>query len=420
MIKKKNLLVYSDCYKFGGSEKLISLLVKNQVIREHYNITLAYRNHKIYRQSIKKEFVNHENKLILYPVSILSNASFFHKIELLNIKIFFKRIIKIPFYIIEKTGLYNVYNFINQLILIKKISPEIIHINNGGYPGANSCSIMVFASKFMSIKSIIYQINNTTYPTKNPFRNYFDKYINNNVNYFITASKYAKEMLVTQRDFDNDKIVQVNNSILEETVTTTRKNILNELGINQDNFVICNIGFLSKGKGQKYLLEALSHVREKEPLILEKMSLLIVGNGEEDVFLKQYSTYLNLNKYVHFLGYQEQSVNYINCCDLFAFPSVAAEDMPLVILSAMNLGKTILATDFAGIREEIENKKSGVLISANPETLSQDLANSIIELYHSDNSAMRVKAKERYSKLFSNSVYGKKILNVYNSSMKNI
>ena len=116
MIKKKNLLVYSDCYIFGGSEKLISLLVKNQVIREHYNITLAYRNHKIYRQSIKKEFVNHENKLILYPVSILSNASFFHKIELLNIKFFFKRIIKIPFYIIEKTGLYNVYNFINQLI----------------------------------------------------------------------------------------------------------------------------------------------------------------------------------------------------------------------------------------------------------------------------------------------------------------
>ena len=419
MFKKTNLLVYCDNYHFGGSEKLISFLVKNPVIKEHFNITLAYRDNKLYRQSLKKEFANHENKPKLRPVSILSNASFFHKIELLNIKFFFKKIIKIPFYVIEKTGFYDVYNFIIQVFLIKNLSPSIIHINNGGYPGANSCSTMVSASRFMRLNSIIYQINNATYPTKNYLRSYFDKYINDNVNYFITGSKHAKEMLVSHRSFDNIKIIQVNNTILEEAATNTRKNILNELGINQDNFIICNIGFLQKGKGQKYLLEALSHIRDQEPIILEEISLLIVGNGEEEFFLKQYSTNLNLNKHVHFLGYKEESVNYINCCDLFVFPSIAAEDMPLVILSAMNLGRTIIATDLAGIKEEIEDKKSGILISANPETLSQDLANSIIELYHSDNSAMRAKAKERYSRLFSNSAYGKKILDIYKSSIRN-
>jgi glycosyltransferase involved in cell wall biosynthesis len=55
-------------------------------------------------------------------------------------------------------------------------------------------------------------------------------------------------------------------------------------------------------------------------------------------------------------------VDFIACSDVFLLPSIGDEDMPLVILSAMNLSKPIIASDVAGIAEEIENLKSGILV----------------------------------------------------------
>ena len=412
---KHKLLIYSDCYIYGGSEKLISFIIKNNIIHKHFNITFAYRNHKIYKEAINKEYSKKEKKNILFPIAIASNATFFYKIDLLNIPNLVKKIIKLPLYVIDKLGIYSVYNFLIQSFLLLKFSPEIIHINNGGYPGASSCSTMVFTSKLIKKTPIVYQINNTTFKTKSPIENYFDRYISNNVNYFITASKHAKDMLVNYRNFNADKIIQVPNTIFEEPVTISREDLLKNLQIKQTDFVLCNVGFLSKRKGQIYLLEALNLIHIQEPLVFENISLLLVGNGEEETSLKQYADSLNLDKHVHFLGYQSDSANYINSCDLFVFPSIAGEDMPLVILSAMNLGKTILATDFAGIREEIEDTKSGILIPIDTENLAQTLANKIIELYYNKHNKMGENAKKRYQQLFSNSIYGKTILNIYDS-----
>ena len=413
-MQKHKLLIYSDCYIYGGSEKLISFIIKNKIIHEYFQITFVFRNHKIYQEAINKEYSSEERK-IFFPLAIASNATFFYTIDLLNIPVFIKKMIKLPFYVIDKLGVFFIYNFLIQIYVLLKFSPDIIHINNGGYPGASSCSTIVFATKLLKMAPIVYQINNTTFETKSLIQRYFDSYINNHVNCFITASKHAKEKLVNYRKFDADKIIQVPNTILEEPVTIGREKLLKELQIKQTDFVLCNIGFLSKRKGQIYLLEALKLIHIQEPFVFENISLLLIGNGEEETCLRQYSVSNNLNEQVHFLGYQTQSVNYLNCCDLFVFPSIAGEDMPLVILSAMNLGKTILATDFAGIREEIEDNKSGILIPLNTETLAKTLADKIIELYYNKNHKMGENAKLRYQQLFSNSIYGKTILDIYDS-----
>ncbi len=411
-------MIYSDCYIFGGSERLISFIIKNKILLNNCKFIYVFRSHKNYNAGINEEYSKEERKDMLFPVVIASNATLFHKINLLNIPNILKKIFKLPFYIIERLGLFFIFNFLIQAYVLLKFSPDIIHINNGGYPGANSCSTMVFTSSVIKRLPIVYQINNTTQRSKNPLRKYFDKYINNHVSCFITASKHSKEKLVAYRKFSHEKIIQVQNTIREEAVTVSRENILNYMQIKQTDFVLCNIGFLSKRKGQKYLLEAINLIRIQDPILFEKINLLLVGDGEEETSLKEYTDSCNLNKHVHFLGYQSQSVNYLNSCDLFVFPSIAGEDMPLVILSAMNLEKTILATDFAGIREEIEDNKSGVLIPLNTEELAQTLAKKIIELYYNKNCEFGKNAKYRYQQLFSNSIYGQAILNIYNTLNK--
>ncbi|MES2590491.1 MAG: glycosyltransferase family 4 protein [Bacteroidota bacterium] len=419
MGNKLKLFIYSDCYIYGGSEKLVSFIIKNNIIKDNCQITFAFRNHKIYREAIDKEYNQEEKKgVVLLPVPILSNSTFFYKINLLKIPSFLKKTIKIPFFIIDKLGFFFIFNLLVQTYLLLKFAPDIVHVNNGGYPGARSCNTMVVAAKLMRVSTIVYQINNITFKTNNIISKYVDRYINNHVDCFITASKHSKKKLIEDRRFDSEKIIQIPNTILEEKVTKSRRDILTELRIDEADFILCNIGFLLKSKGQKYLLEALDFIRTQDPLCFEKLNLLLVGNGEEENDLKRCVDFLNLKKQVHFLGYQSRSVNYLNCCDLFVFPSISGEDMPLVILSAMNLGKTILASDFAGIREEIEDNKSGVLISTNTETLSQTLATEIMKLYHNKQHLMGDNAKVRYNDLFSNAIYGKKILNIYNSFIK--
>ncbi|NQU33596.1 MAG: glycosyltransferase family 4 protein [Bacteroidetes bacterium] len=416
MNHKKKLLIYSDNYIYGGSERMIPFIIKNKSIQEFYQITFVFRNQKIYKEAVNNIYSDEEKDKILFSASIVSNSTIFHKINLLDIHPIIKKFIKIPFYIIDNLGIYSIYNFLVQFYILLKFSPDLIHINNGGYPGSSSSNTLVFASRLVNKVPIIYQINNITIKTKNPLRKIFDKYINNQVSYFTTASIFSKEKLVNNRNFDIDKIIQVPNTISEEKITISREEILKELKIDQTNFVLSNIGLLTESKGQKYLIEALNLIRLQEPILFKKINLLLIGNGKEKTNLSQSVKALSLGKCVRFLGHQDQFINYLNCSDVFVFPSIANEDMPLVILSAMSLGKTIIATDFAGIKEEIENNKSGILIPANSDTLSQSLANEIVKLYNNkENNNMGENAKKRYSQLFSNSIYCETILNIYNS-----
>jgi len=98
-------------------------------------------------------------------------------------------------------------------------------------------------------------------------------------------------------------------------------------------------------------------------------------------------------------GYQKDYYDFINAADLFILPSVSNEDMPLVILSAMKLGKTIVSTKVAGIVEEIRDGIDGVLLD--PSELHK-LSLVIEELYN--NRTLRERyggnAKQRYHDCF--------------------
>jgi glycosyltransferase involved in cell wall biosynthesis len=279
---------------------------------------------------------------------------------------------------------------------------------------------MVIAAKLMGCKNIIYQVNNIAHKQSSLLDQYFDKFINKNVSFFITASYQSKIKLIKERKFNIEKIQQVPNTILEETISLSKEEIINDLSIKKTDFLLCSVGFLSKRKGQLFLLAALHQISLKHLNIFEAIKLLLVGDGEEEKYLKQFVKDYGLDKNVFFLGYQNKSINYISACDLFVFPSIVDEDMPLVVLSAMSKGKTILATDLAGIQEEIEDGVSGILVPPNTKTLVSDLANAIVNIYHNRNNSMGVQAQKRFYKLFSNSIYGNSIVNIYNSIfMKN-
>ena len=413
-INKKKLLIYSDCYIYGGSERLLSFIILNPVVKDSYEIHFAYRNHRIYEAGLKDDYgLKREN---FHPLLILSNETLFYKIDLLSISDLLKKILKIPFLCLQKAGLYLIFNFLVMFCLLKKIDPQVVHINNGGYPAAKSCLAFVIASKAAKIKDVFYQVNNIAFKAKNTLAVWVDRnLINNNVKCFITASKTAQEALNQNRYFPLDKIMLLPNTTVVKPIVKTRAEILEEFSCPKNSFLLCEVAFLSKRKGQIFLLEALNKIRLIDPILFGKIKLFFVGDGEYEKILKDFSRDNNLESQVIFTGFRNDRLDLIDASDIFVLPSIANEDMPITIFEAMSMGKNIIASNFAGIKEQIENGISGILVEPEQTTLASDLSVAIIKIYNSQSTlTYGQNAQQRFNSYFSMEHYGKRLIKIYN------
>lgn len=413
---KRRLLIFTDCYTYGGSERLMVFLLKNEIINENYQIILSYRYYREYHSKLITDLKKLNIKASLSPLKLLANDTLFNRI---NSKVKSKKVrlfLKLPFFIAEKLGFYFLWNAILFFFFLRKAKPELIHINNGGYPGALSCSQLACVAHAMRLDNVVYQVNNIALQRTSFISHYYDKMLESRVKYFITASQRAKDALSKACNFDIEKIAKIPNTVLLEKPGKTKSQILKEANWPETTFLIAQIAFLSERKGQIYLLQAMKLIQEE--FLLEKninIKVALVGNGEDEIFLKNYVEKNKLTSQVYFAGYRPNSVDYINAADLFVLPSIANEDMPLALLTAMSFGKAIIATNFAGIAEAIKNKENGILLPLEKQSLTKNLKTAIIELYN--NNSLRTKMGEHafltFKANYSENIYGTRLHKLY-------
>ncbi len=415
-MRKKKILVFTDCYIFGGSERLMTFLLKNEILSQNFNLLFGYRKFKEYEKGLKNEgLLGRENN---FPLILLSNRSLFHKINCISTYSFFKWLLKIPFFCLDFFKIYNLWNLYLFIRLLNRTKPDLIHINNGGYPGADTCNLLVLAN-YLSIKSkVIYQVNNQAFKRKNFLEIYVDKFINDHVNFFINASELAKEQLISKRNFDSEKILLVNNCVPLPDIKLSRAEVFQELNIPLDSFLIVQVAFLTERKGQKYLIDSIAELFNKGEFDLRSVFCAFVGSGEDKELLSRYIIKLGLSSNIFLLDYRENSEDYISACDLFVLPSVKDEDMPLVLLSALGYGKAIIATDFAGISQAIKSDINGILINKDKNLLTNNLVKSILKLYksHTLRNILGENAQKSYLE-YSPDMYGKSLKKIYERSL---
>lgn len=408
----QKILIFSDCYIYGGSEKLIAFLLKNPILTDNFIFQYGYRRHLEYEKGLENEgLLKRKNN---YALCLLSNETLFYKINSYRISSFIKKIIKVPFFLFEKVKIYFLWNLLVFIYLLRKTRPSLIHINNGGYPAAKSCNILVVANYLTIRAKIVYQVNNQARECTGYFERVYDKFIHKNVNCFINASHKAKEQLVEKRNFDSNKILVVNNFVPLPALKYNREELCKELNIPLDSFLIVEVAFLSERKGQRYLIDALSDLYKRQLLLKEKIYCIFVGNGEDEEFLKNHINELRLDTNIFLLGYRNNSEDFIAASDLFVLPSIRDEDMPLVLLSALGYGKAIVATDFAGISQVVENGVNGVLVQNNLETFTDGLADEIYRLYNDESlrAELGANAQKTY-KNYSPENYGTRLTQIY-------
>jgi len=412
---KPTIFYYSDCSFFAGCENMIANFLNDQAIKQDFTVSFAYNNSEKYEQGLNSQVSNTEyNKL---PIKLLKQISYRKPVNYTFIYSIAHKVVY-AFYI----PLYKYLSILINTILLyrffKKHKIDILHINNGGYPAANSCYSAVIAGRMTGINKIIYVVNNIAEDYTHPFRwlDYFiDFFIKKWVTVFITGSENAGERLKKVLNLKKKKQLTINNGIQKSKITLTIEQFKEKYSIPENKLVICVGANLEKRKGHIFLLEAILLIKKQN---LKNINLFFVfaGDGPEKNNLVKYITENELLENVIMIDHIPDIFNLLNASDLVILPSIANEDFPFIVIEAMSLGKPVIGTDIAGIPEQIENNKTGFVVKPqNPEELKQ----AIIRLA-SDASLIEqfsMEAKKKFDSSFEKSISIQKYHNLYKSML---
>lgn len=359
------VLIYSDSFVFSGSENVVENILKSEVLGTRHNLNFYYVNNKEYQAGIKRKFTDQTN---IKPLGILSAYSQWGNRAIVKRKersiaacyLWLRYLIS---YFFQRIGFHDIYNICRLFILFKKEAPEILYINNGGYPGARSCRIAVISARLAGIHKIIFNVNNLAFPPKGFIDTWLDGYIDKKVNVFITASRAAGRRLVEMRNFNAAKCIDIPNTLTvanEEKINTLTGILKKEFSISPDTIVIGAVGLLTHRKGFHILIEAVHHL--KTTLNKELPKVVIFGDGEERGLLEGKIKEYGLGQTVLLPGFRGDILAYLKDIDIFTCPSIANEDFPYVILEAMLMAKPVIGTEVAGIPEQVVDGYNGYIV----------------------------------------------------------
>lgn len=125
-------------------------------------------------------------------------------------------------------------------------------------------------------------------------------------------------------------------------------------------FIVGHVGRLAPEKNLDFLSEAVALFLRNEP----EAHFLVAGYGSSEKKMHDFFIRHGLQNQVHFLGKQhgQSLINAYHAMDVFAFSS-KSETQGLVLIEAMASGVPVVALDASGVRDVVQNRTNGCLLS---------------------------------------------------------
>lgn len=135
--------------------------------------------------------------------------------------------------------------------------------------------------------------------------------------------------------------------------------VLDEYGLDKSDEqpALLYAGRLVRWKGVEYLIQAMPH------LVPTNTHLWIAGEGPYEQTLRDLAKQLGVEERVHFLGKVEQRklAALYRSCSCLAATSFVNETFGMALCEAMACGAPVVASDFGGFREVVEDGVTGLL-----------------------------------------------------------
>lgn len=356
---KPHLHIHSDSNTFAGCENMLVNFFQSSCLHQSFRLTFSYRYSKAYEDGYHTRVTApiHRIPLWLYYLSdqaferFGSTATFAWKILSL--------LFLLPVWVLiwNTAVLYRAFG---------RDPIDVLHVNNGGYPGGSSCLAAVFAAWLRGVRRIVMVVNNEAVSYARPSRwlGYpFDRLLRTLPVQFVTGSRFTGNLLKQVLDLPEDRVMTIPNGIFPRPLTETPEQVCTRLNLHvpQGRCLMGIVAVLDPRKGHRFLLDALALVKRRLPP--ERWPVvIIVGDGPERQNLHQQARNLDLETMVSFFDYDFQIFNIYQTIDVLLLSSIGNEDFPNVILEAMCQGKPVIGTRVAGVPEQIVDRETGLVI----------------------------------------------------------
>jgi len=290
--------------------------------------------------------------------------------------------------------LRNRFNFVNIFQLAKIMKEKKIDIVHS--QGARADFFARLAAGFAKVPV---SISTVQMPVEGFNVNFFkkiiyiilDRFSEKFVDQFIVPSEALRERLIEKHKISAEKVSLIYNGVEIESDTRfripdARKKIMQELKIPENTMLVGTIGRLVWQKGLPYFIQAVEIINSKFSILRSRASaedgqipnskFLIVGEGELEESLKFKVKSLKLEDKVIFTGFRKDVKEILSALDILVLASLR-EGFPMITLEGMAMGKPAVATNIEGIREQVIDGETGILV---PPRNPQALAEAILKL----------------------------------------
>ncbi|MFH1727415.1 MAG: glycosyltransferase family 4 protein [Pseudomonadota bacterium] len=272
-------------------------------------------------------------------------------------------------------------NIFRAYRLFTKYPSDIIHFYLGSVTSCQSAILGAFLAKLVLKKTKINliateQLDSMLKIDKISFASKILKNITLKIlSHIICVSKSVHQNLISFFNINKNKTSIIYNSIIvndykNHVLSKKREDLLPE---TNDKVVYIVPARLEPIKGHKYLIEAISQIKEKIP----KAIFFFLGDGTERKNIESQIQEKKLENNIKILGFQPNVADYLKVSDVFVLTSLS-EGLPLSVIEGMACELPIIGSRISGITELVVDGKNGYLPPAKD---YQKISEYLLKLY---------------------------------------
>ncbi len=252
-----------------------------------------------------------------------------------------------------------------KLRLLRTHRIDLVHLNNAANRGYD----WVLACRMVGVKCITHNrgLNRLSG---------LDRFFARRFDAIVSIAGFLANDLLRQGAVRPGRSVVIHDGIdPDDIISRVRRSpcdVRREFGIAPDDPLIGIVGNIKEWKGQAVVVRAVHLLKEKYPAL----RCFVVGDasnvrtGDRD-YLRSIESLVatsGLGETVRFLGFRADVIDIVNSLDILVLASISPEPFGRVILEGMVLGKPVIATNFGGPLEIIEDRETGVLVPPGDES----------------------------------------------------
>lgn len=233
------------------------------------------------------------------------------------------------------------------------------------YHGQSPERLLNLIYRIHSRKKVVWIHGEMSFPEDQCRR--MEKYYRKMDQYFF-VSKPTKDAFIQKINIDPTKTTVYYNRLNGKEIIEKSQEVMEDI-FPEETVNLLTVGRVSPEKGQDMIPKIVRDLNDKGYAV----RWYIIGDGPNLNKLKELIKKANVSDEVVLLGVKNNPYPYMKACDIYIQPSYT-EGYSTTICEAGILGKAIIGTKpSGGIRDQIENGESGLIVEATVEGLEQGI-----------------------------------------------